>query len=101
MAEYFSPRAPESIPVKGGEQALVSRRRSDTMYTALYITNNSDNNVYLGFTGSNADTGNASPNHGITIFPKTVMEFTDPIILGCAVWATCDDGKEAVIGVQQ
>lgn len=102
MADYFSPRAPESITVEGEKQSLVSRRITAGMYTVLYISNNSTtDNVYLGFTGPNDATGNAKPKCGITIFPGTTVEFTDPTIQGCAVWATCDTGKTVTIGVQQ
>ena len=101
MSEYFSPRPPESFDVKGGEQVMISKRTTSSVYTALYISNNSDNNVYLGFTGPSDTEGNAKPNHGITLFPRTLIEFTDAIISGCTIWATCDEGKEAVIGVQQ
>lgn len=101
MADYFSPRAPESFKVLGDSQICISRRTSDKMYTVLYITNNSDNNVYLGFTGPNDTKGNAKPNHGITVFPKSTFVFDDPVPSVCAVWATCDSGKEANIGVQQ
>ena len=101
MADYYSPREPESFTITGGSQVCISRRPSSVLYTALYVTNNGDNNVYLGFTGPADSTGNAKPNHGITVFPKSTVSFEDPILLGCAVWATCDDGKEAIIGVQQ
>lgn len=100
MADYFSPRSPESFAVSKGSQVCISRRSSDGMYTAIYITNNSESsNVYLGFTGPKDEKGNASVNHGITVFPKSTFVFDDPVPLGCAIWATSDG--DAVIGVQQ
>lgn len=102
MSEFthFSPRAPESVTVKEDTQTLVARRSSDYNYTVLYITNNGDVPVYLGFTGSKAEKGNAKPNYGITVFPKSVMVFDDPVPTGCAIWATCESGS-AVLGIQQ
>lgn len=100
MSEYFSPRHPKSYTVKADEQVLIATRPSSMMCSAMYITNNSDVPVYLGFTGINDTEGNAKVNHGITIFPKSTVEFSDPIIAGCSVWATCESGT-AILGVQE
>lgn len=101
MADYFSPKYPRSVEVIGGKQAILSIRNSSTLNNALYITNNGDVPVYLGFTGINALEGNAKPNHGITVFPKSVFVFDDPIPNGCTVWATCGEGSTVIVGVQE
>ena len=97
---YFSCRAPESVVVTD-IPVLLATRTSSELYTVLYISNNSDNPIYLGFTGPRAEVGNAEPGHGITVFPKTVMAFDDPVPNGCRIWAVCDSGKTAIVGVQQ
>ena len=96
----FSPKAPESFTVKANAQTLITRRTSEGVHTVLCISNNSDVPVYLGFTAPKAEQGNAKVNHGITVFPKSVLMFDDPVPNGCAIWATCASG-EAIIGVQQ
>lgn len=101
MADYFSPKYPRSVEVKGGTQTVLSVRNSSTLNNALYITNNGDVPVYLGFTGTNTLEGNAKINHGITVFPKSVFVFDDPIPSGCIVWATCEEGSTVTVGVQE
>ena len=103
MSEFtkFSPRNPEKFTVKGGQQTLISSRPSSYMYTVLYVTNNSDVPVYIGFTDDKTSNGNATVMAGITIFPKSTFVFDDPVPGGCNVWATCEKGSEAIIGVQQ
>lgn len=103
MSEFthFAPRKPEGFTVVGGQQTKLADRPSSVMCASMYITNNSDVPVYLGFTSVSAITGNAQPNYGITVFPKSVFVFDDPIPTGCAIWATCDEGSEALVGVQQ
>jgi hypothetical protein len=61
MSEFthFSPRAPRSVTVVADSQTMVSKRTSDHVYTVMYITNNSDVPVYLGFRGPNDPNGNA------------------------------------------
>lgn len=102
MSEFthFSPRDPESFVVSEGKQTLIATRSSEFNYTVLYVSNNGDNPVYLGFTGPKSETGNAAVNKGITVFPKSVMIFDDPVPTGCKVWATCETGS-VVLGVQQ
>lgn len=101
MSEFthFSPRTPQSVTVKAGVQTLVAVRSTDRNYTVLYITNNGDSPVYLGFTSPGADTGNAAINSGITVFPKSTFVFDDPVPTGCSVWATAE--ADVIIGVQQ
>ena len=101
MADHFSPKEPRSYTVTGTEQVMISRRRSVTLNGALYISNNGDAPVYLGFTSPDAVAGNAKPKYGITVFPHTIHAFEDPIPNCCAVWAICDEGKTTVIGVQE
>ena len=101
MADYFTPRAPQSFTIVGGTQVCISQRTSDRLYIVLYITNNSNVPVYLGFTGPKDTVGNAAVNHGITVFPESTFVFDDPVPLGCSIWATCKDGDTAIVGVQQ
>lgn len=101
MADYFSPKYPKSVEVIGGKQSILSIRTSSTLNNPLYITNNGDVPVYLGFTDTRTVDGNAKPNHGITVFPKSVFVFDDPIPSCCSVWATCEEGSTAVIGIQE
>ena len=102
MADFtkFAPRSPESFKVSAGKQTKIAMRTSDRVCAAMYITNNSDTPVYLGFTSPSDKNGNAAVGYGITIFPKSVMVFDDPVPAGCAIWATCESGT-AVVGVQQ
>lgn len=102
MSEFthFSPRAPRSVTVAADSQTMVSKRTSDHVYTVMYITNNSDVPVYLGFTGPNDPNGNAAAKAGITVFPKSTFVFDDPVPTGCTVWATCESG-EAILGIQE
>ena len=102
MSEFthFSPRDPESFTVSEGRQTCIARRFSSYNYTVLYVSNNGDVPVYLGFGAPGAEKGNAKPKYGITVFPKSVMVFDDPVPTGCSIWATCETGS-AVVGVQQ
>ena len=102
MSEFthFSPRGPVSVTVKSGEQVLLSKRESSGLFNVLYITNNSDVPVFLGFTGTKDTKGNATVNAGITVFPKSTFVFDDPVPTGCSVWATCESG-EAIVGIQE
>lgn len=101
MSEFthFSPREPQCITVKANEQTLVVRRTTDKIYTVLYLTNNGDTPVYLGFTGTREEDGNAKEFHGITIFPKSTFVFDDPVPTGCSIWATAS--SDVQLGVQQ
>ena len=101
MSDYFSPKYPKSVKVTGGEQVALSVRNSSTINNPLYITNNGDAPVYLGFTDTNTLDGNAKPDHGITVFPQSVFIFDDPIPSGCTVWATCKEGSTVTVGVQE
>ena len=96
----FAPRNPESFTVSEGKQTRIAIRSSDRVCAAMYITNNSDTPVYLGFTAPGDTKGNAAVGYGITVFPKSVMVFDDPVPAGCSIWATCEAGT-AVVGVQQ
>jgi hypothetical protein len=102
MSEFthFAPRKPESFTVKAGSQTLLSKRESSGLFNVLYITNNSDVPVFLGFTETKDTKGNAAVNAGITVFPKSTFVFDDPVPSGCSVWATCESG-EAIVGVQE
>ena len=101
MADQFSPKAPRSYTISGLVQVMISRRNSSSLNGALYISNNGDSPVYLGFTAPGDTVGNAKPNHGITVFPHTVCAFEDPTPNCCAIWAVCDANKTSVIGVQE
>ena len=98
----FSPRVPDSVTVTGGAQTKLIDLPTSLPPSVLYITNNSSNTpIYLGFTPVGASTGNAKTNAGITVFPQTVFSFTGTALPnGCTVWATCENGSTATVGVQ-
>lgn len=98
----FSPRVPSGVTVTGGSQTKVITLSSDLPASVLFLTNNSNNvPIYIGFTPIDATTGNAAENKGITIFPETVFSFTSTAVpYGCTVWATCEQGKTADLGIQ-
>lgn len=102
MSEFthFAPRAPKGVVVEANKQTLLSSRPSSGMYNVLYITNNSEVPVFLGFTSTREDKGNAQVNAGITVFPKSTFVFDDPVPTGCSIWATCATGT-ANVGIQE
>lgn len=98
----FSPRVPASVTVNGGAQTKLIDLPTSLPPSVLYITNNSnDTPIYLGFTPVGEQTGNAVVDAGITVFPQTVFSFTGTALPnGCTVWATCESGSTATVGIQ-